>query len=134
MSAATDVRAIFRRLVASLGDRPTMCVLADALEDAGAPRLARAYRWAAEHGKWPFRRTCRKRSVGYVGFDRKVYDWDRDYPAGPAVTVPSSACLPRPIYRAVVDGPKGRRYGGIHRAFVLLANALEAAGHAAAPC
>jgi hypothetical protein len=132
MSATRAVLRLFRELLRNPRDVGTMSVLADALADAGHERVAHAYRWAATNKRWPFLRTGR----GPDGLsnhsrrdlrERQVYDWNiliiddslRRF------NVPEEAQLDRELIQAIRK-LKDRRYGGIHRAFVLLAHALEA--------
>jgi uncharacterized protein (TIGR02996 family) len=136
MPATRDVRRLYRALLANPGDRGTMLVFADALDEVGSPGLAGAYRWAAGRGRWPFRRSARGPD-GFSAHSRtdlrlwQVWDWNatleaREDPAGRVSPVPESAQLPPTLIRAIV-GDRGRRYGGVNRAFLILARAIRAA-------
>jgi hypothetical protein len=124
------IRSLYRSLLESVHKTPTddrgatadkaiMLVFADALEDdLEEIELAAAYRWAAHNGKWPFRRRRSKLLPDHL----TVYDWDR---IGRANKSPETARIPRPLFDCICSMPDDtKRYGGINRAFVLLARAL----------
>lgn len=126
------MRAVFRYLINHPGDADAMLAYSDSLEEAGYGALAQAYRWAAVRGKWPFVRLgsgVRGFLTVFSGDDtvRHVYDWNREITNGPDPGIPDHAQLPDVIC-AAIRSDKGRRYGGLHRAFVLLANALIKTG------
>lgn len=131
MTAVTaDARRVFRAVLARPRDWGAMLALADALEESGQDSLARAYRWASRRRRWPFAREMRPSEFG-VGFVTgwgkwmpRVMDWDRNRKV--RTDVPWHAKLPKYLFRAIVLVPRGeRRYGGVHRAFVLLAQGLD---------
>lgn len=122
----TAWQSIYEALLASPGDTATMLVLADALEDEGRDKLAAAYRWAAERGRWPFERLGRRKSQDEMN---KVWDWDLESRENAA---PERSRLPRDLYDALRRLEK-RKYSDVNQAFVLLANVLS--GHKEfAPC
>lgn len=121
---------MYRALLANHGDADTMRVFADALDDDGRPQLAHAYRWAARNGKWPLRRLGRGPRGWLSGFNpgdtrvRRVYDWNREWEEE-SPRVPRTAMLSGELIQAIMDNGE-RRYGGVNRAFIILARALEA--------
>lgn len=121
-----DALLIYLRLLEMPGDAETMKVLADALGDQGESKLATAYRWAAERGRWPFERADR-RSVKDKAFrELRVHDWDME---GREVPVPESARLPMELCRIIRRIPD-RHYGDVNQAFFLLGEALAWTGDA----
>lgn len=102
-------------------DFVVMKVLADALEEEGDSLLAATYRWAAEHGKYPWLRQQR----GSIDAGN-VYDWDRDNRGAMSknMTLPRHCLLPANLY-LIIKNMKNKRYGDINDAFFLLARALE---------
>lgn len=131
MASNANIRNLYRELLRNPANRNTMKVLADALEDAGHPEVACAYRWAADRGRWPFKRYG-KGTDGLTHFSRtdlrprQVYDWNVVLTVDNPLTrkVPEAAWLEKHLVR-VIKNLSGRRYGGVHRAFILLARALE---------
>jgi hypothetical protein len=128
MDSKHNLRSVFRSLVKSPQDWALMMILADALEDVGAEDLAAAYRWAASRKKWPFQCTGH-RFPGTGEYGRKVYDWDSDSLTRSNNNVLEHARLPHEMYK-VMANPHGlpgqsKKYGGIHRAFVLLARTMK---------
>jgi hypothetical protein len=124
------MRAVFRHLKRHPADRASMYAYSDALEECGHGVLAAAYRWAADNGKWPFRRYGRGVRGTMYGDDdtrRLVYDWNKSITNGPDPNLPESCQLSLNLVLAVWDD-KDRCYGGVHRAFVILANALVRKG------
>ncbi len=113
------LRAVYRNLLTHPGDPAIMQVFADVLTDCGMDDLAYAYRWAAERGRWPFVRTERDSNPPWND-TRKVYDWSRQHWG----SVPEACRLPVPLYRIIKFKLKEKRYGGVNRAFVLLARGL----------
>jgi hypothetical protein len=111
------------RLLPTVNDPVAMLVYADALEDSGDDSLARAYRWAAKHGKWPFeRRKLQREGQGMA------YDWDGEHRESVVSSgrVPAHALLPRHLYDGIRSLPD-KTYGGVREAFVLLARVLTGA-------
>lgn len=122
MIATADARRVFRALLAKPRDWGAMLALADALEESGQDSLARAYRWASRRRRWPFACACRPSELGKRML--KVMDWERNRRERSAA--PWHAKLPKYLFLAIVRVPRGeRRYGGVHRAFVLLAQGLD---------
>lgn len=119
-----QIRKLYKALLLNPGDKSAMLVLAEAFEEVGLDHMAATYRWAAENEKWPFPR----RGKGLRGFisgdrgpERDVYDWDVE---GRDTKYPPTARLPRQFYSAICCLPRTRKYGGPHRAFILLAKAM----------
>jgi len=135
MAASATVRKLFRTLLASPGSKTVMLVLADALEDDGKVELAEAYRWAAMRHKWPHRLTGQGPKGLYVSKSLKadqtwhLYDWTRWVPRKKRGSRhwEERSMLPKPLLGAIFR-QNGRRYGGVHRAFMILARALQAVG------
>lgn len=117
------LHTFYREVIRCPGSTDVIQVFADLLEEAGHVDLAAAYRWAAEHDKWP----CVLHQVRYKGEpnsrrDRPVYDWDKEGREFPFI--PPTARLPKELYLAI-HGIPNRKYGGVNRAFILLAGALK---------
>lgn len=126
---------LLQKLYASMLKQPcaaTMLVFADALEERDHDAVAFAYRWAAHRGKWPMKRNASWR-VQMYGTHRTLrsepkfwqcYDWDvygRQY----FINVPESAMLTYTLWNAIKSEKHApNKYGGVHRAFKLLAEAL----------
>lgn len=131
MPANYTIRSLYRNLLGDPANPVTMKLLADALDDAGYPEVSHAYRWAADRGRWPFRRLG-KGPDGFVHFNqidlrpRLVYDWNVILPDDNPLAgkVPEGAWLEKPLVLAIREW-KERRYGGVHRAFIILAHALR---------
>lgn len=126
------VKSLFRQLLLDSWEikqdmkYQTMLVLADALEDMGADDLADAYRWASHNRKWPDKRTqSPKYGAVYSTPTIKVYDWnsERTEESLYLVNTPKTSRLPKFLHRLICQSDD-KKYGGIHRAFVLLAKAL----------
>lgn len=137
-----SVRSLFVEVVKSQGNVAAMNVLADALfdladafdevgeygRDKEVLALGSAYRFAARHKLWPFKKACgdmlfrpsRKNNISGARF---VYDWDVKGRTTIPEAVPEHAKLPKPVYYAVLDLPD-KKYGGINKAFILLARSL----------
>jgi hypothetical protein len=115
VTATTDSAAIYLALLDAPGDWATMNILADALEDEGELALARAFRWAAEHDRWPT-----KDGLDWYGWWSKS-SWDYD-------SVPLAARLPDELYDVLRRETSGHPSGGVREAFVRLSKALETAG------
>lgn len=131
MNEWQTVKQVFRRLLKNHKDWPTMLVLADALEDLGTPnskKLAVAYRWAARNEKWPMTRDLRIKNQEHAGVD--IWDWNRERTGRSPINTswPEHTKLPALIHHTIREADN-KKYGGIHRAFMLLANALEIGGH-----
>jgi hypothetical protein len=127
LDARRNLRVSFRNLLERPGNQMAMHIMADALDDVGACDVATAYRWAAENGMWPtimHQRLHRGRPLG-TGAYRKIYDW---YVSGNGGSTPVTCQLPPKIYHAICAIPmEEKKYGGVHRAFVLLAMGLKTA-------
>jgi hypothetical protein len=115
-------QSIYDNLVScNTPDFDTMWVLADALEEEGSDELSHAYRWAAKHGKYPMTRLSRLDAPHDSKESENVYDWDGE---GRASRVPEHSKLPIDMFKYMRD-MKGKRYGTVHDAFVLLARVLK---------
>lgn len=143
-SLQTSVRFLFTEVVKTEGDVRVMGVLADALfdladsfdevgeygRDKDVLALGSAYRFAAKHNLWPFKKPCdnvsyyRPTRKNYVSGARFIYDWDVVGRATLPGAVSDRARLPKPLYHAMVDLPD-KRYGGVNKAFILLARSLS---------
>lgn len=124
------VRKLLRLLVGAPQDRELMTLLADTLEEAGKLPLAHAYRWARDNSKWPYVfHNAYLPGGASLNHRRPVYDWTAfrgtDNPERAALIdrYPPSCWLGDEMIRRLVNH-KERRYGRIHRAFILLAMAL----------
>jgi hypothetical protein len=140
MDVRREIRAVFKSLLASGGDSSIMPALADLLEEAGENDLALAYRYAAKFGYWPFRRRILTPTTlgkaarvldaenwGQFGH-REVWDWeaDREVHKRTRSSVDPRSWLHEALYHAIRGIPlAAKKYGGIHRAFVLLAQGLQ---------
>lgn len=137
-----SVRSLFVEVVKSQGNVAAMNVLADALfdladafdevgeygRDKEVLALGSAYRFAAKHKLWPFKKPCshlgfKPLRKNYVNGARFVYDWDVVGRVTIPEVVPEHARLPKPVYYSMLDLPD-KKYGGINKAFILLARSL----------
>ncbi len=127
------VMRVYRNvLLKNPGNREDMLMFADMLEDRGAIDLAHAYRWAANfkvgeeyRPRWPF-----TRHRWYIGKNvckakhYTIHDWGTE---GRAVE-PEASRLPSLLYKRMLAPfrrAKATDYGGVNRAFVLLAKTLK---------
>lgn len=137
-----SVRSLFAEVVKSEGDVTAMNVLADVLfdladafndvgeygRDKGVMALGSAYRFAAKNNLWPFKKSCEGIAYkpirkNYVSGARFIYDWDIVGRTIIPEVVPERARLPKPVYHSMVD-LLDKKYGGINKAFILLARSL----------
>jgi hypothetical protein len=140
MDVRREIRVVFKSLLASGGDSSTMLALADLLEEVDENDLAFAYRYAAKFGHWPFRRRILTtltpgKAVKHLDAEnwgqfghREVWDWeaDREFHKRTRSSVDPRSWLHRALYHAIRGIPlEAKKYGGIHRAFVLLAQGLR---------
>lgn len=123
---------VFKRLVIDQRRRDwhnALSIFADALEEQGKEALARAYRYARSKDLWPFTRThyTNLSLTPFRSKGRLIYDWDVEGRKLEPLNgfAPSYAWLPVRLYNLIKRLPD-RRYGGVSRAFVLLARGLQA--------
>ncbi len=141
------MRTYRRAILPNPANREDMLMFADMLEEHGHIDVAHAYRWAANFQvggeyapRWPFVRTDQG-NPKYARFtrghhqwvsgtcNRVVCDWEcEDIATRKPRGVPVQAKLPVALFthmRRPYRLPRSSHYGGVHRAFKLLAWALK---------